>query len=1502
MRNHLLKGLLSIAAAAVAANVCGVAVAAADETISLEITEPGEVTATGPTFAVEPNANLALLFTYTGENLGRSMSREVASSGGSTWMKATLTWLDAGGNDIDEARAKLAFPPLKQVWEFSDGSGRPIDVAVNVSVPGEARQARTDFTLLRDRPLMPVTVAVRDIRLEPGPVEETGIPRVVTGPPDAGPLNEPPPGFTFGENLVPNPTLEAGGEAPDGWRIVGDNSGGAARWIDGGAYSGRRAFRIDDRGPYLRSWEQEDFDPEVLVPGGEVTSNYGTAREEVYARWVSEPAPAEPGALYQTIAAIHYGNRHDPSRALMNPVRIEFLDAGGRPIPLPPWANGLADYLELLNTPGWVPVVSLPVAAPRNARQVRLVVALQHAYYENMQGRLNKNALNPGFVVVDNIALYKVATERPQNDPALTHVTRDRAFADTLAAGGIPFVPTSPAHRPNSLVAESHTPIGAGILIQGRSNELGLEVRDRIGDRREMTVAFRLLDAKGESIHEGEVHGTVEPYRVAAIAIGAPADLPLGPYTVDYRLIEHVKTVQTGETRLAVAVEHPADLAERKRMDYPFGTWAHRFKALFFNGHEREFDWLGKTCQFMGSGKQGFVAGFYPEHYLGVADDDTRRARIEADIARNRQLVEAMAEFDVFNLLLLHPAPPLTDETRPRAVELAQMLVNGLADLSLVWTYGDEQIHGGIEVEQLDQSRKEDGSLIMYWGYTGSARQYIDDYILLYDAMKEAQPEAVIGFNCASHANGNVMRLLMAAGAKGKFDMFGCNMFMSPFSIWPQTLEVMKQHGLAPDDIWLFGHNFAGLIRANPAAIAPGLPRIQAELEDALYQLKYWTRTLHGFPRLTFVPQWDPGLLNDGMNLTYNQRVTPAFSSYAAMTRFLGAGKFVAKHDFSGAEVYVRERSVRPGLVGVGWATGETPATVELAVGVPSVSIADVWGNQREVAAPDGVLTLDLTDSPRYILGAAKIEPAPSVRIEIAQASVRAERPQFRVTLHNEMPQAIAGELMLDVRAAATVAPAAMAVETIPSGQSRSYVADLAPFDPTDDRPLPIQARFTVAANNRVYEATQPLNFHFAPRAAGRPTVDGFLDEWPLADRLALVADREDQLFKYQNKGPWSGPDELSGKLWMQWDKENLYLAAIVRDAGETIADNHGWLWAGDSIEMLIAPEGGRDSDSRFTQIALGLIKSGGAAIMRYQGGASSGPLESAQIAVRRVAGGYVYEVAVPWRDLTDARDFAPQTGHVISAVFGFNDRDAGTRMISWHDRVTYKDPARFGQIVLGEPLGDAEFPPAPENLLRNGDFDHPALAPAEDLSNWRTTFLLDKQGHPSAIAYLSRDGAWRGRSLVVERLHDQNHATVGGFSAPVEAGRRYLVRAMIKAPMRQPSVAIWFRDAANQALNNEADAVALTPATDWHYGQFLMLNTDRVTDRGRFHPVAAVIEAPPGAARLWLSFVYNWASGKAYFDEVELFALAAPGARRVWNSRPLCSFDGEQQPQDAMR
>ena len=1422
--------------------------------IELNIVEPGEVTKAGPEFKVKPNENVSLQLTYTGQNLARTQGRFDAN----TWLKVSLTWFDADGVDVDVARAAQGFPPLKRFWEVADGSGKPVALAVNASVPGNAVKARVGFALLRDKPLVAAQVEIRGITLNPGQVTETGIPVEITGPADAGPLNAPPTGVTYGANLVPNATLEEGEGLPTGWRVIGDNSEGAAQWVKGGAYSGRHAFRLDDRGPYVRSWGETNV-AELGVPGGAPTDNYGMAREEVSARWVSDPVPAEPNALYQTTASVYYRNRHAAGMNSMNPVRIQFLDKEKRVLAMHPWANVLPPLQScaLFSTPGWVPLVGSVVAAPANAAWVRVAVALHIAYFSGLNGFLVKAAVNPGFVMVDNIALYRVSTPQPAGDPAMTI---EQAFQDTVAAGHMPFVPTSPAHRPNSLTAESHTPIGAGILEQGEGQALGLVIRDRIGDRRELSVAYDMLDFAGKTIFSGKAQGRVEPFQEAVLALDTPGDLPLGPYTVAYTINEGETRALEGITRFAVTTKPAGDLAEHSRMDYPFATWSWMF-GRYLDSDPKRFHLLGKVLRYMGSGKTSVLRPSMTNQ-LKISDPVVRKEKRDAEIAEARRMIKAINQYDIFVMPMMHELPPATtDEDYPIIRETVAAWVTGLADLTKVWDHSDEPSGPNVDWSLIDETKKKDGSNLHVWGYTNTGRRFIENYKVVYAAAKEAQPDLILGFNTASSDNANVVHNLMKLGAK--FDMLGCNMFMNPFAIWTAKVKALKDYGLA-DKIYLTGQNLG----------MAGAPN--DDLEFARFQTKYWVQMLQAFPMLAYAPEYmERGL--DNNFFIQNERVKPAWASYAAMTRMLGAGRFTQKHTFPGAEVYVRERSVRPGLVGVAWATGETPTEVELNVGAPRVTVTDLWGNPRVVECEKEVLTLTVTDSPQYILDATKIEPAPSVRITMAQASADASQPQFSVTLFNEKPIAVGGELLVDPQGAETVAPARMKVDPIPAGESRTYPVNLAIFDPSSDKQLPIKARFVTDENGRAYEAVQPLNFHFAPRRVAPPSVDGFLNDWSVSDRKALVADREDQLFRYQNVGPWSGPAELSGKLWMQWDKHNLYLAARVRDQGQTVAKDAGDLWAGDSIEMLIAPSGGREKDSPYTQIALGLVEGGQAMVMRYQGAGVSGPITNAQVSVRRVDGGYIHEAAIPWAELTGDASFTPKPGHAITAVFGFNDKDAGVRMMSWFNRVTYKDPTRFGQIILTGPVETGvEEKPAP-NLVPNGDFDDPALPPADDLTGWRTTFRPDKMGNPSAKAYLSKEEAYEGKSLVIERLHDQNHATAGGFRVPVEAGRRYLIRAMIKAPERQPSLWIAFRDAAGKTVKVDAPAIVLTPATSWVHDQFIMLSIANVYDRDRFHPAAAVVEAPAGAKALTIDFSYNMATGKAWFDDVEVFELATP-------------------------
>jgi len=236
-------------------------------------------------------------------------------------------------------------------------------------------------------------------------------------------------------------------------------------WKQGGAYSGKRCLQLFDRGPFIKSWENKT---DLYIPGGEPRAGYG-AREEVAARFASVPVPAEPGTCYQASAMVWYLNKKvgSVSEGGVHPVRIQFLDAQGTVLPTRTISDDTMSSGHPFVLPGWRMALTFPVLAPAGAKSVRVVVAMTHAQYNRNDGPLAFSLEDRGFVLVDNIALYRVPGHWPtlMEQPGIHKTLHTDAFRAAVQAGMVPYVASSPAHRPNSLRVESATERAGGILI-----------------------------------------------------------------------------------------------------------------------------------------------------------------------------------------------------------------------------------------------------------------------------------------------------------------------------------------------------------------------------------------------------------------------------------------------------------------------------------------------------------------------------------------------------------------------------------------------------------------------------------------------------------------------------------------------------------------------------------------------------------------------------------------------------------------------------------------------------------------------------------------------------------------------------------------------------------------------------------------------------------------------------------------------------------------------------
>ncbi|MFA6294353.1 MAG: hypothetical protein WC637_21365, partial [Victivallales bacterium] len=1064
--------------------------------VDLRIDKAGSALCESEATPVNPDSRLGIFF-----------SRK--SSGLSTANKLTVTvrWLDKEGKDIDAARAQLGFPPLARRWEFSSNSTDWTPFSDTVSVPGNAVSAVLVFRI--DLATGTANVQCRDIRISEGEAPTLGVDTPMSGKPDAGPLSSKPDGFAYADNLVKNGALEEGTEHPSGWRIEGDNSNGAATWQEGGAFSGKRCLKIADRAPYVKSWGEKSS---VFIPQGAPGGNYANAREEVSARWVSEASPVTSGKIYQASAFVWYANRQELDRGAISPIRMQFLDAAGKVLPYQTCWDDWMDDDSVFVKSGWILLVDRPVRAPQKAVSGRVAVALSHAFYDNDGGLLRKIPDNRGFVLVDNISFYEAkggSTDIFENNRVKKGMN-EILFWESAKAGGLPFVPTSAGFRPNTLSAQSMTPYPGGIVMRKRggnswpASALSMRLANHIGDFREMEISCEILDTETKQISTAKAKTKIKPFDSATVPLEIPPAAKLGAYTIRFELFENGSKVDSGETRFALMEERTTTVEERGRMDYPFSLWSHTFANDI--GTERG-EILGKLFEVAGMGKTWFGAGggIYLDHYLVIKDAAAREAAIAKRIQEARDVSAAWRKYGVTPMARIEPSQLLDPSGYPLLKETVAKFVSALKGDVHMWRHGTESMYGGVRELDLDKipagdKNAQGGANYLIWGRRGTVRQYWAEYFAAYEAAKTADPTCMFGPQCASDIEGNVLRLFFKVGDKSKLDMFGMNTYISAFAIWPPNIMELKKNG-APD-LPIFVSEFDAQARCKPT----GEKHFKEETDAVRRMVQYWPAVLYSFPNFFHLEQWGMILGNDDGSLTFQERVRPQFVAYAVMTENLGAGKFTEKLEFPQAVAYVRERSVRTGPVAVMWA-GAPEANVELEVGTDSVELCDVWGNRRRLAAENGVVSVDLTPMPLYLLGAKHIKLAETVKLTVSHATVNPQQPRVAVEISNGKKDDLSGVLELLPESALLVSPASFEVKSLKHGEKRTFSFDVTPLDRTHGERCAMRVKFKT--NKKIYESVTALNFACAAKSVKSPAINADLADWPAQN--SLTVDRESQ-------------------------------------------------------------------------------------------------------------------------------------------------------------------------------------------------------------------------------------------------------------------------------------------------------------------------------------------------------------------------------------------------------
>ncbi|MBO4898377.1 MAG: hypothetical protein J5590_08790 [Clostridia bacterium] len=225
--------------------------------------------------------------------------------------------------------------------------------------------------------------------------------------------------------------------------------------------------------------------------------------------------------------------------------------------------------------------------------------------------------------------------------------------------------------------------------------------------------------------------------------------------------------------------------------------------------------------------------------------------------------------------------------------------------------------------------------------------------------------------------------------------------------------------------------------------------------------------------------------------------------------------------------------------------------------------------------------------------------------------------------------------------------------------------------------------------NGEVITKDAALDFTSAAYTSNPPKIDGIIEqgEW---NSVWVGADTKKDVMQITD---WRGPKDLSFGGAIEWDENNLYLAAVVTDDYHSVIYTPSGpknMWRGDGIQLGIDDhaEINNMDKVRFTEIAIGDLPGEGDTVVRYKS-AYELPVnvyvDKAKLAIKRMDGYTVYELAIPWTELFyDGYVPDPDKAYHFSLMANDNDGNGRRGWIEYCSGIgTHKDVTLFGTMNL---------------------------------------------------------------------------------------------------------------------------------------------------------------------------------------------------------------------------
>ncbi len=579
-------------------------------------------------------------------------------------------------------------------------------------------------------------------------------------------------------------------------------------------------------------------------------------------------------------------------------------------------------------------------------------------------------------------------------------------------------------------------------------------------------------------------------------------------------------------------------------------------------------------------------------------------------------------------------------------------------------------------------------NLIDFW--TGSVETYTEMLKLCYQAAKKEDPDCVIHLGSLSMP---VQTSILDAQRDENYDIWnpfldgvlknGGGDYFDAFAIHTgNNLEgptegakigqTMKKHGY-DKPLWM-----------TEMANYPSGPDTKADNELrtklTVIFLGEGISKIFWFLGIDFPEDNSAARLNE-IGILYRD-LTPksSYLSYAALISELDGARPVSRLKLGeGFTGYYFEKGGKP--ISVLWSNkGSQKLNLTVA---GKVEVVDIMGNPTTLQPKNGILTLDLNESPVYLHAKPEgilAQPIIKVRPYLFKLS---EKPAILVSIDNRTKKALNGSVSLSVPKDWVIKPVRGVLEQLnPSGEtSLKFTVESGAIIP--------DAWYTIGATlitdkGITYSSEEKMGFLTCAKTSAAPKIDGSLGaEW---DKTAPV--RLEQAIQVKEIKDWRGRSDLSAVIHTIWDENNFYLAGKVYDNKFVQNETGDRTWAGDSIQFAVDPE--PDSpNSRGRVFTLALTPKGPQLWENFPDqafGAAQGRLvDKARVSVKNDPDGWTCEAAIPLNELS----LTLVPGKIIgfSALVNDNDGQGRRGWLEWAGGIGYCEGSRlYEDLIFVEP------------------------------------------------------------------------------------------------------------------------------------------------------------------------------------------------------------------------